>query len=109
EIEDLRPNGDVQGRDRFVQKDQLWIRHQGPGNGDALALPTTEFVWIQCSALRTESYQGEHLSDTLTHGCTAKTHLRQERLGNDILHTHARIERAVGILKHRLHGTAILR
>jgi hypothetical protein len=29
EIEDLRSNGDIESRDRFVQSDELWIGHQG--------------------------------------------------------------------------------
>ena len=44
QIHDLGPDGDIQGRYRFVQNDQLGVERQGPGNGNALPLSAAKFM-----------------------------------------------------------------
>lgn len=46
EVEDLGLNGDVERGDRFVCDDELWLRGEGSGDGDALTLSAGEFVWV---------------------------------------------------------------
>ena len=47
QVDDLGPDGHVQGRDRLVGDDQPGIQGQGPGHADALALPAGELVRVQ--------------------------------------------------------------
>ena len=46
QIDDLRLNGNVERRDRFVRDDQFRLDREGAGNGDALALAAGKFVRI---------------------------------------------------------------
>ncbi len=47
QVHDLRSNGDVERRDRFVQDHQLRIDRKRPGNRDPLPLATAELVRIK--------------------------------------------------------------
>jgi hypothetical protein len=58
EVEDLCPDGDVQGGDRFVEDNQPRIGHQRPGNGNTLALPAAELVRVEQGAVAAQSHQG---------------------------------------------------
>src|SRR3989338_1699964 len=46
EIDDLLLDDDVQRRHRLIQNQQFRIKHQGAGDGDALALPAAELVRV---------------------------------------------------------------
>jgi hypothetical protein len=47
QIEDLRLNRDVEGRDRFVADDQLRVERKRAGDADPLSLAAGEFVWAR--------------------------------------------------------------
>ncbi|OIQ78794.1 hypothetical protein GALL_394900 [mine drainage metagenome] len=38
QVDDLRLDGDVEGRDRLVANDQFWLRRECPCDADTLAL-----------------------------------------------------------------------
>src|SRR6266542_4186064 len=44
EVEDVRGGVGVEVRRRLVGQDELRLRHHGPGDGDALALPAGELI-----------------------------------------------------------------
>jgi len=55
EIYDLRADADVEGGNRFVAHDELWLQRQGPGNDNALALASAEFVGIAAAGRSVEA------------------------------------------------------
>ena len=46
QVQHLRANRNIKRRDRLVKDNQLWLDNQRAGNGDALALPTREFMYV---------------------------------------------------------------
>jgi hypothetical protein len=52
---DVRPNGDVQGRDGLIEYDETGVGRQGSGNGQALALPAAELVGKETGHVRSET------------------------------------------------------
>src|SRR5262249_30181889 len=89
--------------------DELRIREQRAGDGDALTLPSAELVRIENSARAPEPDQLQDPADPLAHLGAARAVARQKGLGHDVLDPHPRVQRAVGILKHRLNLAAIAR
>ena len=47
QVEDLRLDRDVEGRDRLVGDDQAGLEGEGPGQSDALALAAGELVGVE--------------------------------------------------------------
>ena len=63
QVEDLRPDRDVESGDRLVEHDELGRQRQSARDGDALALPAGEFVREKvCGPLR-QADQVEQLQD----------------------------------------------
>src|SRR5882724_708027 len=109
EIEDLGSDGDVQGRHRLVQDDELRIGHQRAGDRDALPLAAAELVRVERDAVAPESHELQDLGHALAHAGPAQAVVAWQRLGDDVLHPHAGIQRAVRILEHGLDRAAIRR
>lgn len=55
QVQYLRLDGDIQSGDGFVCDDEFGRRGQCPGDGDALTLPTGEFMRILESVLGVKS------------------------------------------------------
>jgi hypothetical protein len=47
QVEDLRPEGDVERRDRLVEHDEFRRERNGTGDAEALALAAREFMRIR--------------------------------------------------------------
>ena len=58
--QDLRLNGSVQRRRRFIQNNQLRLQDQRAGNGDTLALPAGEFSRIAVARPGIQAHFGHH-------------------------------------------------
>ena len=110
QIQDLRADRDVQRRHRLVQDDELRVRHEGAGDGDALPLAAAELVRVERGALPSRSPTSSRTSPTRSR-ISAAAHAvpRGQRLGDDVLDPHPRIQRAVRVLEHRLDRAAIAR
>ena len=107
EVQDLGPDGNVQGRHRLVQEDELRRRDEGAGDGDALPLAAAELVGIERGALAREPDHLQNVADASSRGGAAQAIFSGQRLGDDVFHAHSRIERAEGILEHRLDRAAV--
>ena len=46
QIDDLRFDGNIQGRSRFIRNQHRRAQDQGAGDGDALALAARQLMWI---------------------------------------------------------------
>ena len=56
QIDDLRLNGNIQRRHRFVGDDQLRLQRQRPGDPDPLPLPAAELVRIAVHRRRIQTH-----------------------------------------------------
>src|SRR5207249_5397970 len=54
QVDDLRPDRNIQRRDRLVEKDQRWLHRQRACHPDALTLPAGELVREAVDVLRIE-------------------------------------------------------
>src|SRR5262245_31783723 len=83
EIKDLGADRDIEGRYRFIENNELRIGDERPGNGDALALATTELMWVEGRALAAQPDQLQDFGHTLTDDGSAEAFFRREWLGDD--------------------------
>src|SRR5579859_2809816 len=106
QIQNLRLDRYVEGRDRFVADDELWVEHERPRDADPLALAAAELVRVTPGVLGAKADQGHDLADRdVALGIRADI-VDDESFADDVTHRHARVERAVGILKYDLHIAA---
>ena len=63
QVQDLRLDRDVEGRDRLVEQHQVGVEDEGPGQGDPLALAARELVRPPARGRRVEPDQLQHLAD----------------------------------------------
>jgi hypothetical protein len=106
QVHDLRLDRHVERRHRFVADDQVGIDRQRAGDADALALTSGELMRITPRVLRQQADHVEQVLDArLALGLGVKV-VHRHRLGQDLAHRHARIERGVGVLEDDLHVTA---
>ena len=108
QVEDLGADRDVERRDRLVQHDQLGRQDQRAGDGDALALAAREFVREEIGRALRQADQVEQLQHAPADLGRVDLLVGDQRLGDDGADAHARIERGVGILEHRLDGFAVV-
>ena len=100
--EDARLDGDVERGGRLVEHDELGVQRQGPRDGDALALAAAELVRAAPQVLRPQADHLQQREDAVLQLPAAQVRLRAERLGDEVVDGHARVQRRVGVLEHHL-------
>jgi hypothetical protein len=70
EVQDLGPNGNVQGRNRFITDDRFGVfryhsPHESAGNADSLPLPAAELVGIPLEVVRIQPDLGDDFRDDI--------------------------------------------
>ncbi len=110
EIDDLRANRDVEGGDGLVEDEHFRAESEGAGDIDALALASGKLVGVAREGGVVESDLAEELlaaPAALGFGLAGRTtFVDHERFGDNLLDSHAGIERGVGILKDGLDAAA---
>src|SRR5450759_4409172 len=106
EVDDLRPDGHVEGAHRLVADDELRVERQGAGDADTLALPARELVRVALGVLGAEPDGLEQLEDALLALGLGADVVDLERLADDVAHAHARVQRGVRVLEDDLHVAA---
>ena len=104
QIQNLRLNGDVQGRGRLIGNEQFGFARQGHGNHHPLTHATRELMGIVIDPLcgLGNIDQPQHVTG-LGHGLLrCQAFVQPECLGNLLTHTQNRVERRHGLLKN--HG-----
>ena len=82
QIEDLRLNGYIEGRDRFVGDDDARVQGEGAGDGDALALAAGELVRVARGHLGGQPDTFEQARDHGSHlGAVDGVHADREGFG----------------------------
>ena len=107
QVDHLRLHRDVERGDGLVAHDQLGSQRQGAGDHEALALAAGELVRKADHLVAAQADLFEQRGDLgLDFGFRAAREVLQ-RLGDDVLGAHARIERRVGVLEDDLQVLAI--
>jgi len=101
-------DGDVERGDGLVGDDEFWLKNQGSGNANALALTTRKFVGIAAEGFIIQAYTPEDGGGTLEALRGGKRRfMNGKRLGNDFANPHAGIQGSEGVLKNHLHLAAL--
>jgi hypothetical protein len=103
QIDDLRLDRHVEGRDRLVADDEVWLERQRPGDADSLPLAARELVRMPTDMLPREADEVEKFCDPCAPGGGVADAMDHERLGDDVADRHPRVQRAERILENDLH------
>ena len=105
-VDDLGLDRDVQRRDRLVGDDEGRIGRQGAGHADALPLAAGELVGVATDKIGIEAHDAQQLLHPLLAAGRVADAVDGQRLADDVAHSHARIQRGIGVLEDHLHVTA---
>lgn len=97
-IDDLRSHADIERRHRLIENYQPGSQGQSASNVDALPLPSAELVWIAPESRFIQADRSEQLARSRSQRSFAYVDacifaMNHQRLGDNIQHAHARIER----------------
>ena len=92
QVDDLRLNRHVQGRDRFIAHDQLRVQRQGARNADPLALAPGKFMRVPRVMIRPQAHAVEKLTHPLRQIPAFGQVMDLERLAHDGADGHARVQ-----------------
>ena len=106
QIDNLRPNGDIQGRHRLIGYHHLRIQRQRAGNADPLPLAAGKGMGVTPGMLRLKPHALQQPGNPLTRGFTMQQAMHPQRLHNRIADRLTRVKRSVRILKNKLNITA---
>ena len=99
-------DGHVEGRYRLVEHDHRRVRGQRTRQADALTLTTREVAREAVQLLLIQTHRAHELGDTGI--LVALVAQRIQRLLDDLLDRHTRVQRAHRILEHHLNIAACL-
>ncbi len=104
QVHHLRLDRHVEGRDRFVGHDQFRLGGERAGDADSLSLAAGELVRVPRPVVGVEPDEFEQLAHTVeTLSLAGIQAVDLERLGDDVEHVHARIERRERVLEDHRH------
>ena len=103
QIQNLRLHRHVERGGRLVQNDEARIQRERARDADALALSAGEFVRETIQMLTAQVHQFEQFDDARGQRFAAQARVNDERLGDDVVHGEARVERRVRVLEDDLH------
>ena len=108
QVHDLGANGNIQGGDRLIQNDNPRIEGQRSGYGDPLSLSSAELVGKQISAPIGQSNQTQQFTQAVSQLVPAELGPDRQRLGDNLINSHPRIQRRERILENHLHFPPIV-
>ncbi len=103
QLHHLPLHGAVQRRCRFIQQDQRRLQHQGPGNGNALALATGKLVPVAMPRARVQPDFLQRRDDRRFLLLRRADLVDAQPFTDDVRHAHARAQAAERVLEHHLH------
>ena len=99
EVQHLRLNRDIQGRDRFVENDDSGIGGKRAGDADPLGLTAGEFMRVAVEEFFAQVYAGKDVADAPVALGLCHPVQTLERCLHDLPNGLARVERALRVLK----------
>ena len=106
QVDHLRLDGNVQGRDRLVADDKIGVEGQGAGNTNPLALTARKLVGVTGAKIGAQSHRVEQLGDSFFDLVGIHPAMHLKRLADDLVDRHARVQAGVGVLEDHLHAAA---
>ena len=103
QVDDLRLDRDVEGRDGLVGDDHLRLQRERAGDADALALAARELVREALDVLGREPDAVEQLLDAAVELLARGDAVELQRVADDLADALARVQRRVGVLEDHLH------
>src|SRR5437762_2844250 len=107
EVQDLGADRDVERRHGLVEHDELRGERERARDRDPLPLAARELVREEIGGAVGQPHQLEQAGDALRDLAGPEPLVGDERLGDDLVHAHARVERGERILEHGLDRAAI--
>src|SRR5262249_33724793 len=102
EIQHLRFDRFIEGRDSLIENDQARSQSQGTGNVHALLLPTGEVVWIAWpEQIRVKAHWPQEVTCQGS-GRRGFGAMHARSVGDGVLDWHTRVERGVRVLEDHL-------
>ena len=102
QVDDLRADRHVERRDRLVEHDHLRVERERAREADALPLAAGELVREAVRVLGAEADGAQQLVDAAAALPSLVQAVDAQRLGDDLAHRHARVQRRVRILEDDL-------
>ena len=103
QIHNLRAHAYIQRRDRFVGDNELRPQRQSAGNPNPLPLAPVKLMRKALGRRLVQSNRTQQLRHPFAALLRALLLVNHQRFGNDLIHSHTRIERSEWILKNDLH------
>src|SRR5579859_1015742 len=108
QVDDLRLDRDVEGRDGLVAHDEARLHRERAGDADALPLAARELVRVPIGEVRIESNDAQQLLDALLLFPAPRQIVNLQWLADDAADRHARVQARVRVLEDHLHLAAHL-
>jgi hypothetical protein len=102
QVNHLRADRDVEGRDRLVGDDQLRVQGQRPGHADPLPLAAGELVRIAVDVLRRQADELEQFAHPALDLVPVPAPVDAQRVGEYLADPLTRVERRVRVLEYHL-------
>src|SRR4029077_2359744 len=102
QVEDLRLDRDIEGRDRFVGDDHFGVEGEGPRDANTLPLAARELMRITVQVLGPEPDLHQHLADDVLAAATPADAVYQQTFADDVADRHPGVERADRVLEDHL-------
>ena len=106
QVDHLRLDRHVQGRNRLVAHDEAGLDCQSAGDANALALTTRELVRIAIRKVRVQPDNPQQLLHALLLLATPRQVMDLEWLADDAADGHTRVQACVRVLEDHLHLAA---
>src|SRR6476659_2001145 len=107
EVQHLRLDRDVEGRDRLVADQESWVHRERACDADAAALPPGELVREAAHEARVHADPLQRLRDEVGAARAGHEAVHHGRLAHDVEDAKPRVERGERILEHHLHRQAL--
>jgi hypothetical protein len=107
QVDDLRLYADVERADWFITDDESGLGSEGSSDGDALSLPTTQFMWMPASEIVWKSDKLKELAYALAPSADVAQSVDTEWFTDACTDLVSRVQTPVRVLKDHLHLFAL--
>src|SRR3990172_1012610 len=103
QVENLRLDRDIKGRDRFIRNNELGSKSECPGNANALALAAGKLVRVPFGVVWLQPHSAKGLQHGLPPLLGTPNTVDLQPLRDGFSDRHARVQGGEGVLKNDLH------
>ena len=107
QVQDLRLDRHVEGRDGLVADDEVGLEDERPGDPDALALAAGELVWVAAGVPGRQADEVHHPTDLLVTLGGGPDPVDPQALADAVDDRRPRVEARIGVLEDHLHAASV--